>query len=238
MWWSLTSQVHVLYHPQGLHFMSCGAGAPGLAFAWVTWGCTMSPGLTGWCPVIHPFLLWKDPSCSAFSLSPCSDAAQQHRGWARRQEKEEFAFQICHQPAGWKPAKVLLVMPVLESWTGQENSMNRGQRKTVVIADSFRGKFIFVHNVFTIWVFKGLVTVGIMPCWKQALCTWMNCTYLRRNFSFWKNTFIQSFDSKISIHSRIIDCFTDKLKKWEGKKKKGRKLRKIEGWEAIKGNES
>lgn len=61
--------------------------------------------------------------------------------------------------------------------------------------------------------------VGIMSCWKQALCMWMNFTYLRGNFAFWKNIFIESFDLKTSIQSRIINCFADKWKREKKKKK-------------------
>jgi len=52
--------------------------------------------------------------------------------------------------------KELPVMTVLESWTDQETSINknRGQTKTVVIAGSYSGKVIFVHNVCSLSEFS------------------------------------------------------------------------------------
>lgn len=70
--------------------------------------------------------------------------------------------------------------------------------------------YLCVWCLFTIWVFKRLVMVGMVSCWKQALCMSMNFTYLRETSALWKNIFVQIFDLKISIQSRLIDCFADK----------------------------
>lgn len=50
--------------------------------------------------------------------------------------------------------KKLLVVSVMERWTGEENSINKGERETVIISGGkfssiifFRQKFIFVHDV-------------------------------------------------------------------------------------------
>lgn len=103
--------------------------------------------------------------------------------------------------------KELLVMPVLKSWTGQENSINRAERRTEVIAGSFRWEVIFVHDVCS-WSEFSKDLWWLASCLADAaFCTWMNFTYLRRHFAFWKDIFIQSFELKISIWSRIIDCF-------------------------------
>lgn len=81
-------------------------------------------------------------------LFRCSPAARRLMG----QEKEEFAFQICYQPAGWKSAKSYWWC---QYWrAGEENSINRGQRKTVIIAGSFRRKVTFVHHVSSLSEFS------------------------------------------------------------------------------------